>query len=155
MAIKTKALFALALLLVVPIVAFGRIRQGWTYAQLQEQSDLVIIAKPALSVSLEEKVSLPNISPATPVVGIKTKLEIRVVLKGDRSIKNVLLHHYALQDPADGQTHGAPQLISFDVKSPTCYLMFLKHEANGSYVPVTGQTDPAAESIIKLESSAR
>jgi hypothetical protein len=54
MAIKTKAFLALALVLAIPIVAFGRIRPIWTYAQMQEQSELVIIAKPASSVSLEE-----------------------------------------------------------------------------------------------------
>lgn len=150
-----KTLLTLALLLSLPVVAFGRIRPVWTYERMHADADLVVIARPVSSTHLEEKVSLPNISPVTPVVGIETQFDVRLVLKGESSTKDVRLHHYALQKPADGQSRGAPQLVSFDPKQPVCYLMFLKREANDRYVPVTGQTDPAEESVIRLESGAR
>jgi hypothetical protein len=153
--IRMKTLLTLALLLSLPVVAFGRIRPVWTYEQLHADADLVVIAKPVSGTHLEEKVSLPNISPAVPVVGIETQFDVRLVLKGDLKMKTIELHHYALQRPADGQSRGAPQLVSFDSKQPGCYLMFLKREADDRYAPVTGQTDPAAECIIRLESGAR
>jgi len=153
--IRMKTLLTLALLLSLPVVAFGRIRPAWTYEQLHGDADLVVIAKPVSSTHLEEKVSLPNISPAVPVVGIETQFDVRLVLKGEVKSKTIELHHYALQRPADGQSRGAPQLVSFDPKQPACYLMFLKREADNRYAPVTGQTDPAAECVIKLEGGAR
>jgi len=150
-----KTVLTLALLLTLPVIAFGRIRPVWTYEQIYRDADLVVIAKPVSSMQLEEKTSLPNISPITPVVGIETQLEVRLVLKGEPMTKTVALHHYALQKPSDARHRGAPELVSFDPKQPARYLMFLKREAKDRYVPVTGQTDPAAESIIKLESSAQ
>jgi hypothetical protein len=152
--INMKTFLTLALLLTLPVVAFGRIRPVWTYEQIHADADLVVIAKPVSSTHLEEKASLPNISPVIPVVGIETQFDVRLVLKGEPKSKTIALHYYALQRSADGQARGAPHLVSFDPKQPTCYLMFLKREANDRYAPVTGQTDPAAESIIKLESSA-
>ena len=155
MTIKLKSFLALTLLLAVPLVAVGRIRPVWTYEHMRDQADLVIIAKPVSSTPTEEKVSLPGISPQVRVVGVETKLEVRLVLKGWPKTKTAGLHHYALRNPTDGQLRGAPQLATFDPEQPACYLMFLKQESAGRYTPVTGQTDPAAECIIKLESSAQ
>src|SRR5690349_15026435 len=119
-----KTLLTLALLLSLPLVAFGRIRPLWTYERMHGDSDLVVIAKPMSSKSLEEKATLPNISPAVPVVGVETLLCIRLVLKGDPKSRTIQLHHYALQKAPSANTRGAPQLVSFDPKQPTCYLMF-------------------------------
>jgi hypothetical protein len=155
MPIKLKPFLALVLLLAIPLVAVGRIRQSWTYERMHEQADLVIIAKPVTSTPTQEKTSLPNISPETRVVGIETKLDVRLVLKGWPKTKTACLDHFALENPAAGQVRGAPQLVTFDPKQPACYLMFLKQVSAGRYVPVTGQTDPAEESIIKLSSGAQ
>jgi hypothetical protein len=152
---NVKLLLPIALLLSLSLTAVGRIRQSWTYEQMAEQSDLVVIAKPISSSRLEEKTTLPNISPAVHVVGVQTKLDVRLVLEGWPKTKDACLHHYTLENPADGQVRGAAQLVTFDLKRPTCYLMFLKQVSAGRYEPVTGQTDPAAESIIQLESEAR
>jgi hypothetical protein len=149
---KTLSILALALLL--PAVAFGRIRPVWTYERMRNDADLVIIARPTSSNVTAEKKVFPNISPATNVVGIETKLQIRLVVKGKPATKQVILHHYALAKVADGKVRGAPQLISFDPSQRMCYLMFLKREGDGRYSPVTGQTDPSEECIIKLASSA-
>jgi hypothetical protein len=155
MAIKLKPFLALALLLAIPIVAAGRIRPTWTYERMHEQADLVVIAKPVSSTPTAEKTSLPNLSPETRVVGIETKLDVRLVLKGWPKTKTACLDHFALENPTAGQVRGAPQLVTFDPKQPACYLMFLKQASAGRYVPVTGQTDPAAESIIKLPGDAQ
>jgi hypothetical protein len=86
---------------------------------------------------------------------VETKLDVRLVLEGWPNTKSVCLHHYALENPADGQVRGAPQLVTFDPKQPACYLLFLKQTSAGRYTPVTGQTDPAAECVIKLQSDAQ
>jgi hypothetical protein len=155
MPIKLKPFLALALLLAIPLVAVARIRQLWTYERMHEQADLVVIARPVSSTPTNEKTSLPNISPETRVVGVETKLDVRLVLKGWPKTKTACLDHYALENPAASQVRGAPQLVTFDPKQPVCYLMFLKQVSAGRYVPVTGQTDPAEDSIIKLSSAAQ
>jgi hypothetical protein len=122
---------------------------------MRDEADLVVIARPVSTTTTEEKTSLPNISPETRVVGVETKLDVRLVLKGWPKTKTACLHHYALENPADGQVRGTPRLATFDVKQPTCYLMFLKQESAGRYTPVTGQTDPAAECVIELRGDAQ
>src|SRR5215212_9892629 len=102
MAIKLKPFLALALLLAIPRIALGRIVQIWTYERMHEQADLVVIAKPVSSTPTGEKTSLPNLSPETRVVGIETKLEVRLVLKGSPKIKTACLDHFALENPAAG-----------------------------------------------------
>jgi hypothetical protein len=155
MPIKLKPFLALALLLAIPLVAGGRIVPIWTYERMHEQADLVVIAKPISSTPTNEKTSLPNISPEIRVVGMETKLDVRLVLKGSPKTKTAVLDHFALENPAARPGRGAPQLVTFDPKQPARYLMFLKQVSDGHFVPVTGQTDPADESIIKLSSSAQ
>jgi hypothetical protein len=48
-----------------------------------------------------------------------------------------------------------PELLSFESKGSTLYLLFLVRERDGRYAPVTGQTDPALYSVIRLQSDAR
>jgi len=48
-----------------------------------------------------------------------------------------------------------PSLASFDAKEHTRYLLFLHREADGRYSPVSGQTDPAFFSAVKLEGIAQ
>ena len=143
------------LLLSVPVIAFGRIRPVWSYEQIHDKSDLVVIARPISSTPLEEKTTLPNIAPAIHVVGIQTRFEVRLVLKGYAKTKTICLHHYAFQNPSDAQLGGAPELVSFDPKHPACYLMFLRQVGAGRFEPTTGQTDPAADCIMKLPGGAR
>src|SRR5262245_24113555 len=109
-----KTLLAIALLLLMPVAAFGRIRPIWTYERMRDDADLVVIARPVSSVATAEKTVLPNISPATHVVGRETKLETRLVVKGKPGKKQICLHHYALANAADGNVRGAPELVSFD-----------------------------------------
>src|SRR5262245_2131964 len=123
---ELKLVLPIALLLGLSLTAVGRIRPIWSYERLNDESDLVVIARPVSSSRLEEKTTLPNISPAIHVVGVQTKLDVRLVLKGWPKTKDACLHHYTLENPTDGQVRGAPQLVTFDPKEPTCYLMFLK-----------------------------
>ncbi|MDZ4815676.1 MAG: hypothetical protein SGI71_05370 [Verrucomicrobiota bacterium] len=126
--------------------------QNWSYQELYDQADLVVIAKPISTLETTEKVVLPDISPGS-VVGLSTEFDIRVVMKGDKSVKKVTLHHYKLADPQEWMRNG-PNLASFDPKQKTRFLLFLHREADGRYSPVSGQVDPAWFSVIKLEGHA-
>ncbi len=142
------------LLLTVTFAARARGIRAWTYEELYEQADLVVIVKPISTKDTGEKWILPDIGPATDVVGLSTVFEIRLVMKGDKSLKECTLHHYRLADTKRGISNG-PLLVSFDPKDSPKYLLFLKKEADGRYAPVSGQTDPYGVSVQKLESFAR
>lgn len=135
-------------------MAQARLMNSWSYQELYDQSDLVVIAKPISTQDTAEKATLPNISPDVHVVGLSTEFDISLVMKGDRSTKKATLHHYQLADPKQLMING-PRLATFDPKQYTRYLLFLHLEADGRYSPVSGQTDPAMFSVVKLEGVAK
>ena len=137
--------------------AHARIMSGWLYKDLYEQADLVIIAKPVSTQATTEKTTLPNIAPDIHVVGLSTEVEISVVMKGDKNLKKATLHHYRLADPDNPYVLPGvdPALVTFDPKQKTQFLMFLRLEKDGRYAPVSGQTDPAKFSVLKLDGWAQ
>lgn len=120
---------------------------------MNDQADLVVIAKPVITTNTTEKATLPGISPNIPVIGNETRFEVRLVLKGDKNLKTIVLHHYQLANPNQPLLNG-PMLAEFDPKQHYSFLLFLRRDTDGRYSPVTGQTDPALFSIIRLEGSA-
>ncbi len=149
----TRAL-ACAIILAIPLAAFGRLMKNWSYQEMFDQADLVVVAKPVSTADTAERAILPNITPDVHVVGVETKFEIRLVMKGGKDIRTLTLHHYRLDDPKTAMMNG-PELAVFDRDDYHKYLLFLKKEADGRYAPVSGQTDPAVFSISKLEGAAQ
>jgi hypothetical protein len=148
-----RKVFAGFLILTTVLLAQARLMRTWSYQQLYDQADLVAIARPTSSQETAEKATLPNISPDVHVVGLSTEFELSVVMKGEKSLKKVTLHHYRLPDPKQFLDNG-PNLASFNSKEHTRYLLFLHLEADGRYSPVSGQTDPTLFSVLKLEGVA-
>ena len=132
---------------------------AWSYQDLYDKADLVIIAKPISTQDTSEKTILrENISPGVPVVGVSTEFEISVVMKGDKNLKKATLHHYRFAYPEDKWKIGnGPNFVSFDPKQQqyTRFLLFLHLESDGRYSPVSGQTDPALFSVLKLDGIAQ
>ena len=148
-----KRSIAVLLILATALLAQARTMKSWSYQELYDQSDLVVIAKPVSTQDTTEKSPLPNIS-SVQVVGLSTEFDISLVMKGDKSAKKATLHHYRLADPKQLMING-PHLASFDSKQHPRYLLFLHREADGRYSPVSGQTDPALFSVVKLEGVAQ
>ena len=141
-------------ILTVPLLAQAREMTSWSYQELYDQADLVVIAKPISTQDASEKAVLPNISPDVHVVGLSTEFAISVVMKGDKRLKECVLHHYRLTNPKEMMING-PMLASFDPKQHTRFLLFLHQKADGRYAPVSGQTDPTMFSVQKLEGAAQ
>jgi len=142
------------LILAAALLAQAREMRSWSYQELYDQADLVVIAKPISTQDASEKAVLPNISPDVHVVGLSTEFAISVVMKGDRSLKKCVLHHFRLANPKEMMING-PMLTSFDPKQHTRFLLFLHREAEGRSAPVSGQTDPRVFSVQKLEGAAQ
>ena len=144
--------FILLFVILLPSILWARLIQTWTYQEMFDKADLVVIATPITSKVISEKIILPDIFPDVHVVGVETTLSNLVMLKGDKKIKNIILHHYQLENSSELMFSG-PFLISFDLTKRTRFILFLKKEADGRYAPVTGQTDPESTSVIRLNDS--
>ncbi len=149
-----KTILTALLILGTALVAQARPVPVWSYQALYTQADLVVIAAPISTQDTPERADLPGIAPPLQVIGQSTSFDVSLVLKGDANLKKLTLHHYRLLDPAKLAANG-PALASFDPKQQTRYLLFLRREPDGRYAPVSGQTDPALLSILKLSGMAQ
>jgi hypothetical protein len=148
-----KIITATLLIFATTCLAHARPFTLWSYQELYDKAGLVIIAKPISTQDTAENTTLPDI-PDVHVVGLSTEFKISVVMKGDKSMKKVTLHHYRLADPKEELING-PSLISFDPKQQpsTRFLLFLCLEGDRRYSPISRQTDPGI-SVLKLDGSA-
>lgn len=127
--------------------------RAWTWQELYDQADFVVVAKPAATVETKEVSALPNILPKVDVAGVSTEFDVSLVMKGAKETKKIVLHHYRLRE--DVLMLEGPNLAAFDPKQITSYLLFLKREEDGRYAPVSGQTDPTYFSILKVYGMVR
>ena len=126
---------------------------AWSYEKLVAGADLVVIATPTAARDTKEPAVVPGVSRdgadgrLAPVaaVGVETTFKVEAVLKGEaKDLKEFVLYHLREPDAqANAPVVNGPMLVKFDVKARRKYLLFLKRGADGRYVPVTGQTDPA------------
>ena len=128
--------------------------QSLSYDMLNDKATLIVIAIPTKVTETSELAALPNITSVYPDgrhesvmgKGVETSFKVLTVLKGERDIKQLVLHHYVLASTPGGND---PLLVSFKPQGKEV-VMFLQKEADGRYVAVSGQTDPQF-SIIELE----
>lgn len=134
-----------ACVLVSTDVAMARFIRLWSYPQLLEASDLVVIATPVANNDAKEH-ELPGF-PGMRFMGVETRFAVSTVLKGDKTLKDFVLYHYR-PIRSDMRSINPPTFVYFPVsEKPSTlrrvYLLFLHRKADGRYVPVVGQADPA------------
>jgi len=141
------------LILTTALLAHGRLVKRWSYKELYDQADLVVIAQHISTTNTTERAVLPNILPDIHVIGLSSEFDIEVVMKGEGISKTLTLHHYKLVPlPPNTILENGPNLASFfNGNENTRYLLFLHRESDGRYAPVSGQTDPARVSILRLD----
>jgi hypothetical protein len=117
-----------------------------------DKADLVVIARPTSTKDTDERSTVLH---DIPVVGVSTEFDARLVLKGSK-ISTFKLHHYRLQSFDDWRIANGPGLIKIEIHphQHKDFLLFLRREKDGGYVPVTDQTDPAGTSVIELQGGA-
>ena len=127
-----------ALLLISTGFVGARAIRPCSYQELLNKSDMVVIATAAATNDTREHIQLPGFV-GQPVIGVETKFAVSAVLKGDKSVKDLILHHYR----ADAViVPNGPTLVSFDPAKKQTYLLFLVRETDGRYAPAFGQADP-------------
>ncbi|MGH7968357.1 MAG: hypothetical protein ACREIC_06470 [Limisphaerales bacterium] len=150
---------AAALLLVSTGIVGARLVPVWSYQELLDKSDLVVLATAIDTKDTKEQIDLPGFV-GERVIGVNTKFAVSAVLKGDRSQTNIFLHHYRTSDGTNiPHVPNGPSFVSFaPAENATlfsrAYILFLVREADGRYAPVVGQTDPGS-GVKELVSAAR
>ncbi|HEX3624938.1 MAG TPA: hypothetical protein VH280_05855 [Verrucomicrobiae bacterium] len=139
---------AAAFLLGLTGIAAARIVSIWSYQELLEKSTLVVIATPAATNDTKEHIDLPGFN-GEHVIGVETRFTISAVLKGNKALRAIVLHHYRTADGVNyAHVVNGPSFVYFAApgENPTSihrtYVLFLLREADGRYAPVVGQTDP-------------
>lgn len=145
--------YAVAIVLALVVsnqVASARITaiDEFDFGDLAGKSDVVVIGHVLAVKATSEQATLPDISPPTKVQGVETRFFVDSVLKGELSGHVVVLHHYKLADPGELMRNG-PLLVSLVPNKYRHYLLFLKRDTDGRYVPAVGQTD-AADSVRRI-----
>ena len=135
---------------------------GQSFQEMFDGADLVVIATARATKDTTERkrlididVNASHIMPPDQlqdeVIGVETKFQTRVTLKGPKDVETFLLHHYKLVVARDRWGFGAPNLIEIPSQRHGTFLMFLIKEKDGRYAPVTGQYDPAVLSVFELK----
>jgi hypothetical protein len=144
---KSFRIFALATLLITMLAAalYSRPMPSWSYRKLLDTSDLVAVATPIATKDTDEQLKR---SGRLTLVGVETRFEITAVLKGDKTLMTLVLHHYR-ESKHDKPIIDGPNLVGFDPSKKETYLLFLQIEKDGRYAPLY-QDDPAIRSVQKL-----
>ena len=154
---------ALFLSLVVVVAADAGLTVSYTFAQLMERADLVVVAIPLETRETSERTELPDIWTSLPdgakapirVGGVETVFKCLLVFKGACPPDSVLtLHHYRELEKRAVVMSG-PILLTFDPGVKRGFLMFLMREQDGRYAPAGGQTDPGSNGIRALTGISR
>ena len=115
-----------------------------------DKADFVVIARVVTTKDTTERSRILSLN----VIGVETEFKIHLILKGDKSVETFQLHHYrAASEASDAVVANGPNLVRFSFEHPA-FLLFLSKEGDGRYVPVTGQEDPAAFSVLELTGGA-
>lgn len=86
-------ILAVGFLLGMPGIVFARGVRIWSYQEMLDKSDLVVIATPTATIDTKELIELPGFV-GQRVVGVESRLSVSAVLKGDKTLKDFVLHHY-------------------------------------------------------------
>lgn len=152
--VEIRIFLILVLMFSAPRVMDARIVKPWTYQEMFDKADLVVIAEVLSTKDTEERSALQDLEPHVDVIGIVTDFKSRLTLKGSQNVKTFQLHHYRFQSEDDKLAANSPDLVELSGQRQV-FLLFLVKERNGRYAPVTGQTDPASFAVLELKGAAR
>lgn len=142
------------------VEATAQIGYSWSFVELTAQSEVVVIATPGGTQDTGIKTELNDLRPPLPVVELNTEFKVLSLLKGNVSSATLLLRHYRLDtdrirggclncgSQLDFTTTGRMAVscrsgdVSAQLPTPCNYVLFLKREASGVFVPTSGQVFP-------------
>ena len=104
-------------------------------------SDVIVIGHVLAVKETTDEATLPGLTPPIQVLGVDTTFRAESLLKGELTNTVFVVHHYRLRDTSTIYNNG-PLLMKFNRANRfRQYLMFLKRDTDGRYVPAGGQAD--------------
>ena len=152
-----------ALMVSVGSLAQAHIMTDIGYQELFDKSDLIVIAEPVTKTTDTKETTyfsgivsqdMSGKQSKVAAIGVETVFAAHMVIKGNKAITKLTLHHYRDAPHPSYESVGGASVVSFDpsVSGGTGFLLFLVKEKDGRYAPYGGQTDPSGRSIFALES---
>jgi hypothetical protein len=151
-----------ALLLASGASLTAYVSRVWSYEELIAKAELVVIAKAVTATTdTTEQIDHPdgvgiltadNKRIGLPVVGVETKFEVLAVFKGEKVVKEVVLHHYRERDKPEGVRFAGASFVTFSTEKKQPYLLFLIREADGRYGPASGHAGGSFDSAQPIRS---
>src|SRR5204862_106656 len=130
-----------------------RVVAPWPFDRLFKESDVIVIAAAQESADTDAQPTYRDWAPY--LVGQRTTFKIDCVLKGTPADGSLAVNHFRFKDGASPPN--GPTLVSFRTKPLVIrgdgtttadmtvgtprYLLFLKRNDDGSFEPISGQTD--------------
>jgi len=131
----------LSVVLIQASSAMARPVKIWSFKELTEKADLVIVGT-ALSSADAKNHSYADTKSET-WVAVDTVFTVHSIVKGELKAEALAMRHYRhYKREAEITTANGARFVEFDPKLKHRYLIFLKRTGDGSYEPLTGQYDP-------------
>lgn len=147
---RHRTLGLLAALISLPL---GSAQLGylWSPDELRTESDLVVIAAAVATRDTGTRSEISDLRPPFPVVELQTEFTVLSILKGVLSRPTIVLRHYrADSDRLKGGVINGPHPLVLPAGAPgTQYLLYLKRDPDGIFVPTSGQVFPG-DSVFTL-----
>lgn len=131
---------------------FARGNRAWTYQELYDEADLVVMCT-ALPPARTENTD--KFKPAF-LQQLESVLEVHAMLKASMYRKRIKLVHFEYREDIEFGLGNGPGFVALETKrSPgkagkkPLYLLFLRSRTDGRYEPVSGNMDPE-ESVMQL-----
>src|SRR6266404_5487534 len=122
----------LLLTLSFPLLLSARLRQGWSFQEMFDKADLVVIARVVSTKDIGGSTTLPGFDPSLKVIEVVTEFESRIVVKGAKDITKLQLHHYRYRsEDEEFAVANNPELVKINPGERPAFLLFLVKERDG------------------------
>ena len=123
----------------------------WSSDELKAKSDLVVIAALIATRDTGVRTEINDLQPPFPVVELNTEFKVSSILKGTLPGETFVLRHYRLDTDRlrGGVANGVHPLDFASPGRQMEYLLFLKRDASGIFVPISGHIFPG-DSVFSL-----
>jgi hypothetical protein len=142
------------ILTLIASAALARSHRSWSYGQLMEASDLVVVATATNSVDSGELDT--NSWSGVRFIGVNTDFDVHLVLKGTTNRSGITVFHLRHASEQRGGMDNGAMLVKFITKplgkysAQPDYLLFLKQRSDGRYEPTSGHIDPI-DSVWRMD----